>query len=328
VERFRALVLDQADGALRRELQELPLDALPDDNVLVRVEYSDLNYKDGLAVTGAGKIVRSFPMVAGIDFAGTVEASESERYRPGDRVLCTGWGLSERHWGGYAQMARVPDEWLVPIPEGLDARWAMGLGTAGFTAMLCVMALEDFGMRWDGEVVVTGATGGVGSVAVAILAALGYSVVASTGKRSEEAYLTSLGAASIIDRSMLAENYKALGSQRWSGAVDTVGGDTLAGLISTMKYHAPIAACGNAGGQEFRSSVYPFILRAVALLGVESVVTPGERRQQAWRRLAEILPPDTVEAMTRVAPFSEVPDLAGQIVQGQIRGRIIVDVNA
>lgn len=328
METFRALVLRESDGAVRSDIEDLPVDALPNDDVLVRVRYSDLNYKDGLAVTGTAKIARFFPMVAGIDFAGTVEESSSPDYRPGDAVICTGWGLSERHWGGYAQLARVPAGWLVPVPEGLDTRWAMGLGTAGFTAMLCVMALEDFGIGHEGEVVVTGATGGVGSIAVAILAGLGYQVVASTGKTDQADYLRSLGTAEIVPRTTLTENRKPLGSQRWSGAVDTVGGDTLSGLLSTMHYHGAVAACGNAGGQEFQASVYPFILRAVALLGVESVTTPRERRLRAWERLADALPPEKLERVTSMAPLSDVPRLAAEIVQGKMRGRVIIDVNA
>lgn len=326
---FRALVLDQPPEEGSVSVRDVSPAELPDGNVLVRVEYSDVNYKDGLAVTGKGKVIRSYPMVPGVDLAGTVEESSSERYRPGDRVIATGWFLGERHWGGYSQMARLRDAWLVPLPSGLSTRDAMAIGTAGLTAMLCVVALEEWGVERDGDVVVTGASGGVGSCAVAILAHLGYRVVASTGRNEEHPYLTSLGAHEVIDRSVLATpSSRPLESQRWAGAVDAVGGDTLAGLIRTMRNGAAIAACGNAGGADLHTSVYPFILRGVALLGVESVTVSEERRRLAWERLATHLPRERLDEMARIVPLEEVPAVCREIVAGKVRGRIVVDVNA
>ncbi len=269
---FKALVLDQLDGALQASIRELPRDALPEGDVLVAVAYSSLNYKDGLAVTGQGKVVRApYPFVPGIDLAGRVVESRSPAFAPGDEVVLTGWGVGERHWGGYAQLARVRAEWLVPLPVGMRPQQAMAIGTAGLTAMLCVMALEERGLAPGGrEVVVSGAAGGVGSVAVAILARLGYAVVASTGRAEAQAYLSALGAGQILDREALtASAGKPLASERWGGAVDTVGGATLAGLLPAMAYGSSIAACGNAGGQALNTTVFPLILRAVSLLGIE-----------------------------------------------------------
>jgi acrylyl-CoA reductase (NADPH) len=327
IDTFDALVLEQRDGATHSAIQSLPAAALPEGDVLVSVAYSDLNYKDGLAITGRGKVVRNFPMVPGIDFAGTVVESRSPAYKPGDPVVLTGWGVGERHWGGHAQLARVKADWLVPMPTGLTFKQAMGIGTAGFTAMLCVMVLEERGSRpGEREVLVTGATGGVGSVAVAILAKLGYQVVASTGKSDAHDYLKSIGASMVIDR--LAPPGKPLESERWGGAVDTVGGATLAALLPSMAYNSSVAAVGNAGGGELHTTVFPFILRGVGLLGVESVAVPPERRRVAWARLARELPAEALDRMIQVAPLKDVPALSQEICEGRIRGRVVVDVNA
>jgi acrylyl-CoA reductase (NADPH) len=324
---FTALVLEQRDGATHSEVRQLPASALPEGDVLVRVAYSDLNYKDGLAITGRGRVVRSFPMVPGIDLAGTVVESASAAHKPGDQVVLTGWGIGETHWGGHAQLARVRADWLVPLPAGMTLEQSMGIGTAGFTAMLCVMALEEHGLRPGGrQVLVTGASGGVGSVAVAILARLGYEVVASTGKQDEHDYLQALGAKEVIGR--LAPSGKPLESERWAGAVDTVGGTTLAALIPGLAFGASVAACGNAGGAELHTSVFPFILRGANLLGVLSVYVPLDRRRQAWERLARDLPADALDRMIQVAPLADVPALSQAICEGKIRGRVVVDVNA
>ncbi|HKO23469.1 MAG TPA: MDR family oxidoreductase [Chloroflexota bacterium] len=329
-DRFRALVLDQEDGATRAVLKDVPRDALPDGDVTVAVTYSSLNYKDGLAVTGQGRIVRSYPMVPGIDLAGTVVASESPDYKPGDEVVLTGWGIGERHWGGYAEMARVKSAWLVPLPRGLTARQAMALGTAGFTAMLCVMALEDHGVGPSGRpVIVTGAAGGVGSVAVALLAQRGYTVAASTGRSELHDYLKGLGASEIIERAALAApSTRPLESERWGGGVDTVGSTTLAAVLRATAYGGSVAACGLAGGNDLPTTVLPFILRAVNLLGIDSVLCPPDRRRTAWERLARDVPSDTLDRITQVAPLADVPRLAGEILQGRVRGRVIIDVRA
>src|SRR5262245_3519159 len=324
---FTALVLEQRDGATHSEVRQLPTSALPEGDVLVRVAYSDLNYKDGLAITGRGRVVRSFPMVPGIDLAGTVVESASAAYKPGDRVVLTGWGIGETHWGGHAQLARVRADWLVPLPAGMTLAQAMGVGTAGFTAMLCVMALEEHGLRPGGrQLLVTGATGGVGSVAVAILAQLGYDVVASTGKEDQRDYLQALGANEVIGR--LAPSGKPLESERWGGAVDTVGGAALAALIPALAIGASVAACGNAGGADLHTNVFPFILRGVNLLGILSVSVPLDRRRQAWERLARDLPAAALDRMMQVAPLADVPALSQAICDGKIRGRVVVDVNA
>ena len=329
-DRFRALVLDQEDGATRAALKDVPRDALPDGDVTVAVAYSSLNYKDGLAVTGQGRIVRSYPMVPGIDLAGTVVASESPDYKPGDEVVLTGWGIGERHWGGYAELARVKSAWLVPLPRGLTARQAMALGTAGFTAMLCVMALEDHGVGPSGRpVIVTGAAGGVGSIAVALLAQRGYTVAASTGRSELHDYLKGLGASEIVERAALAApSTRPLESERWGGGVDTVGSTTLAAVLRTTAYGGSVAACGLAGGNDLPTTVLPFILRAVNLLGIDSVLCPPDRRRTAWERLARDVPSDTLDHITQVAPLADVPRLAGEILQGRVRGRVIIDVRA
>jgi acrylyl-CoA reductase (NADPH) len=324
---FKAIVLEQRDGATHSAIQQLAASTLPADNVLIVVAYSDLNYKDGLAITGRGKVVRSFPMVPGIDLAGTVVESAAPAYRPGDQVIVTGWGLGETHWGGYAQLARVRADWLVPLPAGMSLKHSMAIGTAGFTAMLCVMALEDHGMRpGEREVLVTGASGGVGSIAVAILSKLGYPVVASTGKPDEHDYLRSLGARQVVGR--ITPPSRPLESEHWGGAVDTVGGTTLAALFPAMAANCAVAAVGNAGGAELHTTVFPFILRGVGLLGVVSVMIPFERRLLAWERLRHELPAAALDSMIQVATLDDVAALSQAICAGQIRGRVVIDVNA
>lgn len=326
---FRALVLDERDGQVTSTIQTLERAALPDGDVLVRVAYSGLNYKDGLALAGKNKVVRFYPMVPGIDFAGTVEGSSSPQFHPGDRVVLTGWGVGERHWGGYSQYARVKGEWLVPLPEGIDLQEAMAIGTAGVTAMLSVVALEEHGLTPDGrEVLVTGASGGVGSLAVAILAKLGYTVVAETGKAEMHDYLKSLGAHEIIDRAELAPAGGPLGSARWGGAVDTVGGAMLAGALRTLAYGASVAACGNAGGFELNTTILPFILRGVNLLGIDSLPVPQARRMVIWERLARDLPKSALQRTMKVIPLTEARAMADEILAAHTVGHIVVDVNA
>jgi acrylyl-CoA reductase (NADPH) len=327
---FKALVVNQHESAVQAALQELQLDALPAGNVLISVAYSSLNYKDGLAVTGKGKVVRQYPMVPGIDLSGVVLESASADFKEGNQVIITGWGLGEQRWGGYAQRARVNSDWLVPIPAGLDLKQAMAIGTAGFTAMLSVMALEKHGLTPEkGEVAVTGASGGVGSVAVAILAHLGYHVVASTGRAETHDYLRVLGARDIMDRNVLATlSHRPLEATRWAGAVDSVGGETLASLLKSMAHRASVAACGLAGGSHLPTTVHPFILRGVNLLGIDSNMSPIVERQEAWARLAHDLPLDLLESMTQVVPLNDVPALSEEILKGQIRGRVVIDVNA
>jgi acrylyl-CoA reductase (NADPH) len=300
---------------------------LPKADVLVRVAYSTINYKDGLAITGRSPVVRQFPMVPGIDLAGEVEESSSPAWKRGDRVVLNGWGLGESHWGGLSAMARVRGEWLVRLPPALSPRQAMIIGTAGYTAMLCVLALDRHGVRpGDGEVLVTGATGGVGSVAVALLAKRGYHVVASTGRTSEADYLKGLGAAEIVDRAELAGPAKPLARERWAGAVDAVGSHTLANLLSMTRYGGAVAACGLAGGMDLPASVAPFILRAVSLLGIDSVMAPKPLRLEAWSRLARDLDRDKLAAMTSTVGFDRVPEIARDILAGKVRGRVVVEV--
>jgi acrylyl-CoA reductase (NADPH) len=327
---FKAIVLAKEDGKVRGAVQELQRAQLPEGDVLVRVSYSSLNYKDGLALTGAPGVIRNYPMIPGIDFSGVVEESSSGEFQPGDEVLLTGWGVGERYFGGMSQYARVKAGWLVPIPPGLDQKRVMAIGTAGFTAMQCVLALEANGLIPGGkEVVVTGAAGGVGSVAVAILSTLGYRVVASTGRESMHDYLRSLGAAEIIGRDVLsAQSPKPMEAERWGGAVDTVGGDTLAGLIRTMSYGASIAACGLAGGTTLNTTVFPFILRGVSLLGVDSVMCPKPERAGVWARLASDLPLDKLDSLTHVVTLEGALALAPEILKGQVKGRTVIDVNA
>ncbi len=326
---FRALVLTEEDGKTHASMQTVEQSALPEGDTLVRVAYSGLNYKDGLAILGRNKVVRSFPMVPGIDLAGEVVESSSPDFAPGDRIVSTGWGVGERHWGGMAQYARLKSEWLVKVPDELSLTEAMGVGTAGFTAMLCIMALEQHGFAPGGrEALVTGAAGGVGSMAVALLANSGYRVVAATGRVDEARdYLTELGAHELLDRATLTAPGAPLASARWGGVVDTVGGPVLAGALRSAAYGASVAACGNAGGMEFTTTVLPFILRAVNLLGIDSLPTPIEIRREAWARIATTLPKRTLDLMMRVEPLSEAPRLAEEIMRGQIRGHVVLDVN-
>lgn len=325
---FKALVLRQQDGKTLAQIEQLHDADLPAGDVLVAVEYSSLNYKDGLAVTGAGPIVRQWPMVPGIDLAGRVLASDSPDYRQGDAVVLTGWGVGEKYWGGYSQRQRVRSEWLAPLPAGLDSRRAMMIGTAGLTAMLCVMTLEEAGVNPDqGPVLVTGATGGVGSTAVAILAGLGFEVSAVSGKADAADYLRGLGATEVIARDAMSEPPRALESQRWAGVVDAVGGVILARALAETRYGGCVAACGLAGSAELHTTVMPFILRNVSLRGVDSVSCPPARRAVAWSRLADQLPESALGAIGRVIGLDEVPALAAEIVAGRVRGRIVVDPN-
>ena len=325
---FRALVLHEEGGKVVPRIETVEEDRLPPGEVTVGVEYSTLNYKDGMILQGLGRLVRSYPHVPGIDFAGTVERSESPEFKPGDPVMLTGWRVGEVQWGGYAEKARVKAAFLVPRPKELSARHAMAIGTAGFTAMLAVMNLERHGLRSDaGDVLVTGAAGGVGSVAVSLLAKLGYRVVASTGRPELRGYLTELGASELIDRaSLAAKPSRPLDSERWAGAVDAVGGATLATILIQLKYRASVAACGLAGGTDLPATVIPFLLRGVSLLGIDSVMCPRDERIEAWQRLSRDLPLDRLDRMTQTVPLSELPQLAPQILKGEIRGRTVVHV--
>jgi acrylyl-CoA reductase (NADPH) len=329
-EKFKAILLSQEEGKTRCTIEAMTADSLPQGDVLVAVEHSSLNYKDGLAVTGKGKVVRRFPMVPGIDLAGTVIESDSSDHRPGDRVLVTGCGLGELHWGGYSQKQRVRSEWLVPLPEGLDSKSAMALGTAGFTAMLSVMTLEEAGVGPDTEapVLVTGASGGVGSLTVALLAGLGYKVAATTGRRENDDYLRKLGADEILNREALAKPPRPLESERWGGAVDTVGGMTLARLLAETCHDGCVAACGLAASAELQTTVMPFILRGVSLRGVDSAWCPMHRRRKAWQRLAIEMSPKLLQIISHTAPLESVPELSDEILRGRIRGRVIVDLSA
>jgi len=326
---FRAFVVEKTEGGVTGAIKTLTEADLPAGDVLVSVAASSLNYKDGLAAQGLGNLVKTYPHVPGIDFAGTVISSASPDYKPGDAVVLTGWWVGERHWGGYAQKARVKSEWLVPLPKGLTPRQAMAVGTAGFTAMLCVMALEDGGVTPEkGPVLVTGATGGVGSVAVAILANLGYEVAALTGKASEHAYLESLGARRIVDRAEMSEPLgKPLEAETWAGVVDTVGGVPLARALAQMKYNGVAAACGLAASAKLETTVIPFLLRGVRLCGIDSVMKPKPDRLTAWARIAKDLPLAKLEAIASDHSLAEVPELAKQILTGKVRGRVVIDVN-
>ena len=327
---YKALWATETDGKVAVALTELGDADLPEGDVTVAVKYSTVNYKDGLAVQGnKSKIMRKLPMAPGIDYAGVVEASDSADFAPGDEVVLTGWGVGERYSGGFAQKTRARSEWLVKKPEGLSLQQCMAVGTAGFTSMLSVLALEEMGVTPDcGEVVVTGAAGGVGSVAVALLAGLGYRVAASTGRESEHEYLTGLGAQSIVPRAELSEAGRPLGSERWAGGIDTVGGTVLANLLAQTAYGGTVAACGLAGGFDLPSTVMPFILRGVKLYGIESVMCPRPKREEAWQRLARDLPADKLDAMTQVRPLGDVMAITGEILKGQVRGRTVIDVNA
>jgi acrylyl-CoA reductase (NADPH) len=324
---FKAIRIDKADKGTTATLTQFDEAELMDGDVTVRVEWSTLNYKDGLAVTGKAPVVRRFPMIAGIDFAGTVEQSSHPHWKAGDQVIGTGWGMGETHLGAYAEKARVKGDWLVALPAGLSARDAMAIGTAGFTAMLAVMALEKQGLSPNrGPMIVTGAAGGVGSVATAVLSKLGYHVIASTGRMSETGYLKSLGAAEVIDRNELSAPAKPLAKERWAGGVDSVGSNTLANLLSMTKYSGAIAACGLAAGMDLPSSVAPFILRGVCLLGIDSVMCPLERRKAAWERLAGDLDREKLSEITHEIRLDQVLDVAAQILSGDVRGRIVVKI--
>ncbi|WP_368494473.1 acrylyl-CoA reductase (NADPH) [Escherichia coli] len=324
---MQALLLEQQDGKTLASVQTLDESRLPEGDVTVDVHWSSLNYKDALAITGKGKIIRNFPMIPGIDFAGTVRTSEDPRFHAGQEVLLTGWGVGENHWGGLAEQARVKGDWLVAMPQGLDARQAMIIGTAGFTAMLCVMALEDAGVRpQDGEIVVTGASGGVGSTAVALLHKLGYQVVAVSGRESTHEYLKSLGASRILPRDEFTES-RPLEKQVWAGAIDTVGDKVLAKVLAQMNYGGCVAACGLAGGFTLPTTVMPFILRNVRLQGVDSVMTPPARRAQAWQRLVADLPESFYTQVAQEISLAEAPKFAEAIINNQIQGRTLVKVN-
>jgi acrylyl-CoA reductase (NADPH) len=324
---FKAIRIDKAEKGQTVALVDFDEKDLMDGDVTVKVEWSTINYKDGLALTGKAPVVRRFPMIPGIDLAGTVEASSSPAWKPGDQVILDGFGLGETHLGAYAEKARVKGEWLVPLPPGMSGREAMAIGTAGYTAMLCVMALEHHGLTADrGPVVVTGAAGGVGSVAIAVLAKLGYRVIASTGRPQEAAYLQDLGAAEVIERSELTGQPRALGKERWAAGIDTVGSTTLANVLSMTAYGGAVAACGLAGGMDLPTSVAPFILRGVSLLGIDSVMCPLKRRREAWNRLASDLDRGKLAAMTSEVGLGQAPDFGSAILEGRVRGRIVVKI--
>lgn len=329
---FNALVVnkDAESGKTSAAVQQIDVSDLPEGDVLIDVEFSTVNYKDGLCIGPGGGLVRNYPHVPGIDFAGTVAESSDDRYKAGDRVVLTGWRVGEVHWGGYAQKARVKADWLVPLPDGLTTRQAMAVGTAGFTAMLAVMALENHGVKpGDKPVLVTGAAGGVGSVATAILANLGYGVAAVTGRAEASDYLTSLGATQIVARDEINETTKRpLESENWAGCIDAVGGDMLARLLGQVCYGGSVAAVGLAGGAGLPATVIPFLLRGVNLLGIDSVMQPYDNRLKAWQRIASDLPMDKLEAMINPAVLSDLPGLGADILKGQVRGRVVVDVNA
>lgn len=327
---FRALVLESVDGAVTAAVRDVEAARLPPGDVVVAVEYSTINYKDGLVVNGQGGLVKTYPHVPGIDFAGTVLESRHPDYRAGDKVVLTGWRVGEVQWGGLAQRAAVNGDWLVPLPPGLGTRDAMAIGTAGFTAMLAVMALEQHGVGpGSGEVLITGAAGGVGSVATALLAQLGFSVTASTGRADTHEYLTALGAAKVIDRSAFADPAKRpLESERWAGCIDSVGGNTLARVLAQSRHGAAVAAVGLAGGAKLETTVIPFLLRGLSLLGIDSVMCPQPRRREAWRRLSTQLSLEKLRSMTLEIGLSDVPRIAGEILKGQVRGRVVVDTNA
>lgn len=324
---FKGILITKGDAGYKAELQTIDESVLSEGDVQVQVAWSTLNYKDGLAITGKSPVVRRFPMIPGIDFAGTVTHSSHASWKVGDKVVLNGWGVGETHCGGLAQVARIKGDWLVPLPPAFTERQAMAIGTAGYTAMLCVLALERHGVKpADGEILVTGANGGVGSVAIALLAKLGYTVVASTGRLAESDYLKALGAAQVIDRAELSAPGKAIGKERWAGVIDSVGSHTLANACATTKYSGAVAACGLAGGMDFPATVAPFILRGVTLYGIDSVMAPLAVRLQAWERLARDLDVAKLETMTREITLAQVIDVAAELLQGQVRGRVVVDV--
>jgi acrylyl-CoA reductase (NADPH) len=325
---FKAIVIDKGADGYRAAVQQLDESMLPEGDVTVRVDYSTLNYKDGLAITDKAPVVRRFPMVPGIDLVGTVEKSSNPDFEPGHKVLLNGWGVGEAHWGGLAQRARLKGDWLIPLPEGISARQAMAIGTAGYTAMLCIMALERHGLEpSDADVLVTGANGGVGSFAITLLARLGHRVVASTGRPQESDYLRELGAAEVIDRATLSSPGKPLQKERWAAAVDSVGSHTLANVCAGLTSDGAVAACGNAQGLDLPASVAPFILRGVSLLGINSVTRPREERITAWRRLADLLDLDRLDLMTEEVSLGDAVAAADRLMLGKVRGRLIVDVN-
>ena len=325
---FKGILIEKDESGYRAAIKEIDEPRLPEGNVTVRVSHSTLNYKDGLAITGKGPVVRKFPMVPGIDLAGTVEESSHPEYKAGDRVLLNGWGVGETHWGGLAQKARLNGDWLIPLPATFSPQQAMAIGTAGYTAMLCVLALERHGVKpTDGEILVTGAAGGVGSVALALLSKLGYSAVAVTGRPQDSDYLKSLGAVDVIERSQFSSPGKPLGKERWAGAVDVVGSHVLANVCATTRYRGVVTACGLAAGMDFPASVAPFILRGVTLVGIDSVMCPRVDRLEAWKRLGSDLDVAKLEGISRVVGLSEVIPLASSLLRGEIRGRVTVDVN-
>ncbi len=325
---FKAIVINKDDKGYRAELGQLEESALPAGDVRVRVHYSTLNYKDGLAITGKGPVVRSFPMVPGIDFAGEVLESTSPEFKVGDAVLLNGWGVGEGHWGGLAQQARVKADWLIPLPKGFTAKQALAIGTAGYTAMLCVMALQKHGIKpADGEVLVTGAAGGVGSFAIALLSKLGFTVVASSGRPQETEYLRSLGAGEVIDRSSLSEPGKPLARERWAAVVDSVGSHTLVNACAATKSEGAVAACGLAQGMDFPGTVAPFILRGVTLYGINSVTVPKAKRIAAYEQLSALVDTRTLDAISHEIGLGEAIQYADALMQGTVRGRVIVDVN-
>lgn len=324
---FKAILITKTDSAQTAQVADLDDARLPEGDVTVRVEYSTVNYKDGLAITGQGPVVRKFPMVPGIDLAGTVESAADPEWKPGARVVLNGCGIGEAHWGGLAGRARVKGEWLVPLPAAFTTRQAAAIGTAGFTAMLSVLALERHGVRpGDGEVLVTGAAGGVGSVAIALLARLGHRVVASTGRAAEADWLRALGAAEVIDRATLSAPGKPLQRERWAGAIDSVGSHTLANVCASTRARGAVAACGLAQGMDFPATVAPFILRGVTLYGIDSVAAPRPLRLEAWTRLARDLDPAKLESLTTEIPLAEAIPAASDILAGKVRGRLVVDV--
>jgi len=325
---FRAIRVSKGEKAPQVEFVNLTEADLMEGDVTVAVEYSTVNYKDGLALTGAAPIIRLWPLIPGIDFSGKVETSDHPDFKPGDRVVLNGWGVGEGHHGGYAQKARVKGDWLVKLPDAISNEQAMAIGTAGYTSMLCVLALEKNGVKPGSDVLVTGAAGGVGSVAIVLLAKLGYRVIASTGRLSEADYLKTLGADEVIDRNELSNPAKPLGKERWAGAVDAVGSHTLANVLSMTKYGGTVAACGLAQGLDLPASVAPFILRGITLAGTDSVMAPKEKREEAWKRLATDLDMKKLEALSFRAKLDDVPKLATEILAGNVRGRAIVDVNA
>ncbi|MBK7279582.1 MDR family oxidoreductase [Candidatus Aalborgicola defluviihabitans] len=325
---FKGILIEKDDAGYRAGVQDIDESQLPDGDVTVRVSHSTLNYKDGLAITGKGPVVRKFPMVPGIDLAGIVEDSAHPDYKRGDAVLLNGWGVGEGHWGGLAQKARLQGKWLVPMPASFTPQQAMSIGTAGYTAMLCVLALERHGVKpSDGEIVVTGAAGGVGSVAIAILAKLGYTVVAVSGRHEEANYLKGLGATDVLERAQFASPGKPLGKERWAGAVDVVGSHTLANICATTKYRGVVTACGLAGGMDLPASVAPFILRGVTLVGIDSVMCPTPDRLEAWRRLGADLDIAKLGTISQEIGLSEVVPYAVKLMNGEVKGRIVVDVN-